>query len=148
MERIYRWIAAGRMFADRPLTGSGPQTFYPEYRKYTVSRFTTYVSNNPDKSTVHNYFLLQFAEQGVVGGILFLLLMGYALLLPEKIYHRTQNPEFKQMALAAGLCLFIVAVHLVLNELVETDKIGALFYISMAILVRLDNWTGKSQPAD
>ena len=141
MERIYRWLAASRMVADRPLLGSGPNTFYPEYKKYTVSRFTTYVSANPEKSTVHNYFLLQFAEQGYPGGILFLLFTGYLLLLPEKIFHRTTNPDYKKMVLAAGLCLFIINVHLVLNELLETDKIGSLFFISIAVLIRLDAWT-------
>lgn len=145
MERIYRWLAAVRMVADRPLTGSGPSTFYPEYRRYTVSRFVTYVSDNPEKSTVHNYFLLQFAEQGLPGGILFLLLMGYALTLPEKLYHRAHRPEHKNLALAAGLCLFIIAVHLVLNELLETDKIGSLFYISLVVLIRLDDWTKAAE---
>ncbi|PSR55667.1 hypothetical protein AHMF7605_20240 [Adhaeribacter arboris] len=143
MERVYRWIAAARMIADRPFTGSGPNTFYPEYLKYTVSRFTTYVSDNPEQSTVHNYFLLQFAEQGYVGGILFLIFMGYILLLPEKIYHRTTQPEHRRTVLAVALCIFIIAVHLFLNELLETDKIGSLFYLSLAVLIRLDEWTAE-----
>ncbi|MDQ3290319.1 MAG: O-antigen ligase family protein, partial [Bacteroidota bacterium] len=145
MERVYRWIAAARMIADRPFTGSGPHTFYPEYLKYTVSRFTTYVSDNPEQSTVHNYFLLQFAENGYPGGILFLIFMGYALLLPEKIYHRTTQPEHRKTVLAVGLCLFIIAVHLFLNELLETDKIGSLFYLSLVALIRLDYWTTNSR---
>ena len=142
MERVYRWLAAARMIADRPWMGSGPNSFYPEYLKYTVTRFTTYVSDNPEKSTVHNYFLLQFAEQGYVGGFLFLILMGYVLLLPEKIYHRaTAKTEQKSIVLATALCFFIIAVHLFLNELVETDKIGSLFYISLVVLIQLDIWT-------
>lgn len=146
MERVYRWIAAARMIADKPYMGSGPNTFYPEYFKFTVSRFTTYVSDNPEKSTVHNYFLLQFAEQGYVGGFLFLVFMGYALLLPEKIYHRsTTRPEQKKIIVAAALCFFIITVHLFLNELVETDKIGFLFYLSLVVLIRLDHWTADTK---
>ncbi|RDC63335.1 O-antigen ligase family protein [Adhaeribacter pallidiroseus] len=146
MERVYRWLAASRMVADRPWMGSGPNSFYPEYLKYTVSRFTTYVSDNPEKSTVHNYYLLQFAEQGYIGGFLFLILTGYALLLPEKIYHRTTaRSEHKKLVLAAGLCFYIITVHLFLNELVETDKIGFLFYTSLVVLVRLDIWTVESK---
>ncbi len=67
MERVYRWVAAGRMVADKPLVGSGPSTFYPEYKRYTVHSFRTYVSDNPEKSTTHNYFLLLLAEQGFPG---------------------------------------------------------------------------------
>lgn len=146
MERVYRWVAAARMIADKPWLGSGPNSFYPEYFKYTVTRFTTYVSDNPEKSTVHNYFLLQFAEQGYLGGILFLILTGYVLLLPEKIYHRTTaTPDHKRIGLAAGLCFFIITVHLFLNDLVETDKIGFLFYTSLVVLIRLDLRTASSK---
>lgn len=145
MERVYRWVAAARMIADRPGMGSGPNSYYPEYLKYTVSRFTTFVSDNPEKSTVHNYFLLQFAEQGYIGGFLFLIFTGYALLLPEKIYHRiSAGLELKRIVLAASLCFFIITVHLFLNDLVETDKIGFLFYTSLVVLIRLDIWTSEA----
>ena len=72
MERVYRWVAAARMIGDKPLVGSGAATFYPEYKRYTVKSFRTYVSANPEKSTTHNYFLLQLAEQGIPGFLLFL----------------------------------------------------------------------------
>ncbi|MGV3639225.1 MAG: O-antigen ligase family protein, partial [Adhaeribacter sp.] len=67
MERVYRWVAALRMGADKPWTGTGPSTFYPVYKKYTVKSFRTYVSDNPEQSTTHNTFLLHLAEQGLPG---------------------------------------------------------------------------------
>ncbi|RYE13158.1 MAG: O-antigen ligase domain-containing protein, partial [Sphingobacteriales bacterium] len=34
MERVYRWVAAARMSYANPVFGTGPNTFYPEYKRY------------------------------------------------------------------------------------------------------------------
>jgi O-antigen ligase len=65
-ERIYRWVAGFRMSIVHPLFGFGPSTFYSSYKPFTDSRFKTYVSENPEKSTLHNYFLLTLVEQGFI----------------------------------------------------------------------------------
>jgi O-antigen ligase len=145
MERVYRWVAALHMAYDRPIQGSGPSTFYPEYKKYTVKSFRTYVSDNPEHSTTHNYFLLQLAEQGLIGLLLFMALVAYLLILTEKLYHRTRNKEYRAIILGAGLCLFIIIFHLTLNELIEVDKIGSFYYISIAFLIKLDLWTREEK---
>src|SRR5204863_8437894 len=74
MERIYRWVAATRMFKDHPWMGFGPGNFNPYYKSYTVSSFETYVSDNPEHSTAHNYPLLLLAEQGTIGLAIFFFL--------------------------------------------------------------------------
>ena len=141
MERVYRWVAAARMVVDRPLVGSGPATFYPEYKRYTVRSFRTFVSGNPEKSTAHNYFLLQLAEQGIPGFVLFLTLVGWALLTAERLYYRARHrPDVRRVVLAAALSLVIIIFHLTLNELVEVDKIGSIFFVCLALLVRADSW--------
>ncbi|KAA9345636.1 O-antigen ligase family protein [Adhaeribacter soli] len=145
MERVYRWVAAVNMAYDKPLIGSGPNTFYPEYKKHTVKSFRTYVSDNPEKSTTHNYFLLQLAEQGIIGAVLLLILVAYLLILPQTLYHRTRKPEYRALITGAGLCLVVIIFHLTLNELIEVDKVGSFFYISIALLVKLDLWTREER---
>ncbi|GAA3995935.1 hypothetical protein GCM10022408_03130 [Hymenobacter fastidiosus] len=145
MERVYRWVAAARMISEKPITGSGPSTFYPEYKRYTVKSFRTYVSDNPEKSTTHNYFLLQLAEQGLPGFLLFVVLFGTALVMVETLYHRTRSPQHQRVVLAAGLSLVIIIFHLLLNELVEVDKIGSFFYIALAILIRAESWIEEEE---
>ncbi|MDO7875640.1 O-antigen ligase family protein [Hymenobacter sp. ASUV-10] len=141
MERVYRWVAAARMIADKPLVGSGPSTFYPEYKNYTVRSFRTYVSNNPEKSTSHNYFLLQLAEQGIPGFVLFVVLVAFTLLTAERLYHQTaRHPALRRVVLAVTLSLVVILFHLLLNELIEVDKIGALFFVGLALLIRLESW--------
>jgi len=146
MERVYRWIAAARMIADKPVTGSGPSTFYPEYKRYTVSGFRTYVSENREHSTTHNYFLLTLAEQGVPGFLLFCVLVGTALLTAERLYHRSlPYPSIHRVVLASTLSLVIIIFHLFLNELVEVDKIGSMFLVLLAVLVRATTWLEEGE---
>lgn len=141
MERIYRWVAAAGMIAEKPITGSGPATFYPEYKRYTVTSFRTYVSDNPEHSTTHNYFLLLLAEQGVPGFLLFWGLIATALLTAERLYHQSiDKPEVHGVVLAITMSLVIIVFHLFLNELIEVDKIGSVFYICLAMLIRTGTW--------
>ena len=145
MERVYRWVAAARMIADKPLVGSGAATFYPEYKRYTVKSFRTYVSNNPEKSTTHNYFLLQLAEQGIPGFLLFAILVATTLLLAERLYHKSrQESDIRRVVLAASLSLVVIVFHLTLNELVEADKIGPVFFVCLALLIRADSWLAEA----
>jgi len=145
MERVYRWVAAARMIGDKPLVGSGASTFYPEYKRYTVKSFRTYVSDNPEKSTTHNYFLLQLAEQGIPGFGLFVTLVAWALIAAERLYHQSrQRPEVRRVVVAASLSFVIIIFHLTLNELVEVDKIGPVFFLCLALLVRADTWLGEA----
>ncbi|QJX48070.1 O-antigen ligase family protein [Hymenobacter taeanensis] len=146
MERVYRWVAAARMTADKPLVGSGPSTFYPEYKRYTVRSFRTYVSDNPERSTTHNYFLLLLAEQGFPGMLLFVVLLGISLLMIERLYHRTvPRSELRYVVLACGLSFVIIVFHLLLNELVEVDKIGSFFFFNLAVLIRMGTWLKPKQ---
>ena len=147
MERVYRWVAAGHMIAEKPLVGSGPSTFYPEYKRYTVKSFRTYVSDNPEKSTTHNYFLLQLAEQGIPGFLLFVALVFTALLLVERLYHNARTTQHRNIVMAAGLSLVITIFHLLLNELIEVDKIGSFYYISLAVLMRVQLWQQDEEDA-
>jgi len=135
MERVYRWIAAFRMSADRPVMGFGPNNFYPHYMRYAVSSFSTYISDNEEKSTVHNYFILLLVEQGIVGLVIFLIFNGVVLIKGEKIYHRLKLSENKNIVMACLLSLITAYVNLFFNDMIEVDKTGSLFFMSIAMIV-------------
>jgi O-antigen ligase len=144
MERVYRWVAASYMIQDKPLHGFGPGNFYFNYKKYTVSSFKTYVSDNPERSGIHNYYLMTTVEQGLPGLIFFLALCFSVLLYGERIYHRCRE-DWQRHTTAAATCTFaLIALLMLMNDFVETDKIGSLFFISMAILVNMDLLSKKS----
>ncbi len=138
MERIYRWVAGGFMIQDRPMTGFGPGSFYESYRPYTVHAFRTYVSDNPERSGMHNYFLMLLVEQGILGLIIFLGLIVFALSRAERLYHSTSSARDRQVCILIYLTMVIVALVHLLNDLIETDKIGTFFFLALAMLVLLD----------
>ena len=137
-ERFNRWIAGVRMVKDNWLTGYGPNTFYYNYKPYAIPAFKTWVSDNKEHSTVHNYFLLVLIEQGVPGFLFFLLIVGSMFYYAEKIYNRTEDKFYKAAALACGAMIMMIVVVNFLSDLIETDKVGSLFFLCLATLISID----------
>lgn len=140
-ERFHRWIAGVRMAKDSWPTGFGPSTFYEHYKSYTVPAFKTWVSKNEEHSTVHNYFLLLLIEQGAIGLLLFLLLLATMFWQVQKIYRRTDSPFWKTVVAATGAILVMQCTLNFLSDLIETDKVGSVFYLCVAVLVIADRKT-------
>lgn len=138
-ERFHRWIGGIRMTEGHLLHGYGPNGFYYAYKPYTVSAFQTYVSVNEERSTVHNYFLLLLIEQGIPGLVIFCLLLGVLFYYTHRWYHRASDKRERiYAAVVAAMLGMIVSLNL-LSDLVETDKIGGLFFLCVGILL-----TGRS----
>jgi O-antigen ligase len=138
MERVYRWVAASYMLREHPVVGFGPSTFYFYYKNYTVSSFKTYVSRNPEHSGMHNYFLLMAVEEGIPGFLFFLVLSFMTMLKGEKIFHQTKDPSRRRTLAAAVMCFVLIDLLMLMNDFVETDKIGSLFFMCIAIIVNID----------
>jgi len=137
-ERVNRWVAGVRMVKDNWLTGYGPNTFYNNYKPYTIPAFRTWVSDNKEHSTVHNYFLLVLIEQGIPGLLFLLLLVGGMLYYAESLYKRISDVFYKTAAMACGVMLMMILTVNFLSDLVETDKVGSLFFLCLAMLVVID----------
>lgn len=150
VERIYRWVAGFYMVGEKPLAGFGPSSFYNRYHNYADRHFITYVSDNPEHSGIHNYYLMVAVEQGIIGLLIFLALIIGVLLFGERLYHSMEPGVERNILLAAlisfGCNLFI----LTLNDIVETDKLGSFFFMSIAIVVlfHLRSVAGRTSDSD
>ncbi|MCF8246519.1 MAG: O-antigen ligase family protein [Saprospiraceae bacterium] len=138
MERVYRWVAGGHMISERPVLGFGPGTFTYFYKTYTLHGFRTYVSLNTEGSGIHCYYLMTAVEQGYLGGLLFVALVFIVLLTGERIYHQTTDPARQRLVMMVMMTTVIIDGLLLMNDLVETDKIGSFFFLCMAVLVNVD----------
>jgi O-antigen ligase len=147
MERVYRWVAATRMFKDHPWMGFGPGNFYPNYMHYTLSDFETYVSDNPERSTAHDYPLLVLVEQGSIGLGIFLFLTFTIFIYGETLYHRMATADDKRIVLTLLLVIVMVYINLLLSDLLESDKVGPFYFMSIALLVGWDMRHSKSNSA-
>ena len=138
MERLYRWVAAIRMSADRPLVGYGPHGFVENYKRYTLSIFKTFSSENNERSTTHNYFLFMLTEQGWPAMLLYALLIAVVLARAQKTYHRLTDRFYKGCTLALAMAFAATFVNNFFSEFIETHKVGALFYLIIALLLILE----------
>lgn len=141
MERVYRWVAAINLIQHNFWLGTGNNTFYPTYKEYANPAFITYLSDNPEGSSTHNYFLLIFCDQGVFGFSLFLLLYIWSMLSTKKIYLRTENKFTRTLMITCFATLVIFLVHLILGDMVEVDKNGGIFLLILAIIIANDYQT-------
>jgi O-antigen ligase len=137
MERAYRWVAGYYMVKEKPIVGFGPGSFYSNYKEYAITAFKTYVSDNPEKSTIHNYYFLLLVEQGFIGLLLFLSICITAVLRGQYLYHQLSGFE-KQLVMASLVCLIMVLTINVINDMVESIKTGSFFFLSLAFIVRAD----------
>ena len=116
------------------LHGYGPNGFYYAYKPYTVSAFQTYVSVNEERSTVHNYFLLLLIEQGIPGLVIFCLLLGGLFYYVQKWYHDASDKTERIYGIYGCCHIGDDCFFNMLSDLIETDKIGGLFFICVGIL--------------
>ncbi|MES2773629.1 MAG: O-antigen ligase family protein [Bacteroidota bacterium] len=140
-ERFYRWVAGTRMSQEKLWTGYGPNNFYPHYKNFTVTAFTTWVSDNPEHSSVHNYFLLMLIEQGIPGLLFFVTLFFAMFLYAQRLYHRLHDRYWKFAAMCIGIILTMIGGLIFMSDLIETDKIGSLFWLCAGILMVLERFT-------
>lgn len=139
MERLYRWIAAVRMSRERPLVGVGPNAFYHYYKPYAVSSFRTYVSRNTEQSTTHNYFLYMLVEQGWPAMLLYASLLIVFFAVAQRTYHRFKGERFYRHVTIGTAMMFAAGfINNFFSELIETHKVGALFFISISLMIVLE----------
>lgn len=135
MERFHRWVAGYHMVQEKPMMGFGPGNFYPSYQPYTVYSFETYVSDNPDRSGVHNYYLMTLVEQGFVGLIILLTFFFTILLKGEALYHKIIEPHRKRIVMASLMSIIVILSIMLVNDLLESLKIGSLFFLFVSFIV-------------
>lgn len=137
MERFYRWIAGFYMIKEKPITGYGPGNFYNYYHSYTDRNFVTYVSDNPEKSSTHNYYLMIAVEQGMIGILIFICLIASMLLYGERVFHQYRAGPQQYLVYACLASIVSILFILLLNDMIETDKVGAIFFTNAALIIAL-----------
>jgi len=139
VERLNRWNSAFRMFRERPLTGWGPGTYMFQYAPFQFSREKTIISTNfGDGGNAHSEYLGPLAESGIFGPVYFILISVVSLITGFRVYRRAEEKEIRWLALFITLGLTSYLLHGFLNNFLDTDKLSALFWGYIAILVSLD----------
>ncbi len=148
MERLHRWVAGKNMIHQRPVTGFGPANFYRTYRPFTLFSFETYVSDNPDRSGIHNYYLMLWVEQGIPGLIIFLFIIFSAILKIEYDFHKTENNSSKILLIFTGLILIMILTINTINDMIEVIKIGGIFFFNLFLIGNIKMFDQQAMTED
>ena len=83
-------------------------------------------------------------EQGVLGLLFFVALLAMVFGYIQKVYSRTTDTFWKVvMATVASILVMECTVNF-LSDMIETDKIGSVFWMCLAVVVVGDRETSKT----
>jgi hypothetical protein len=57
-----------------------------------------------------------------------------------RLYHRVESRERKWLILAILMSESVIILHSFLNELIEVDKVGAMFWLGWVMVHKLEVW--------
>jgi O-antigen ligase len=139
LERINRWQAALRMFAERPLVGWGPGTYQFEYAPFQRAKEKTVISTNlGDMGNAHSEYIGPLAESGVPGLLSVLFLLITIIYTGLNVYKKAGSRQTRLLALSVTLGLITYFVHGIMNNFLNTDKASVPFWGLVSIIVALD----------
>ncbi|MBE0652540.1 MAG: O-antigen ligase family protein, partial [Bacteroidales bacterium] len=132
IERMNRWVAAWRMFLEKPLTGFGPGTYQFQYIPFqTPELYNRLTVTNPyhipenSGGTAHSEYLLATSEMGVLGLLGWIVLIGRWLFIAFS--QRPTYPGRMQIFIGfAALATYLFHSHF--NNFLNTDKFAFLFW--------------------
>jgi putative inorganic carbon (hco3(-)) transporter len=140
LERLNRWSCAIRMFEERPVFGFGPGTYMFQYAPFQKSSEKTIISTNAaDGGNSHSEYLGPLSEEGLLGGVLMLMLVITSVIVGVRAYHKQTDIELKMIALTVLIGLITYFLHVILNNFLDTDKASAAVWGFLGILVALDS---------
>jgi putative inorganic carbon (hco3(-)) transporter len=144
LERLNRWHSAFKMFEQRPIMGWGPGTYQFLYAPYQQSKDKTIISTNAgDRGNAHSEFIGPMTEEGVMGLLTVLGILGTLIWTIIRVWKKSANSEVRLYALLFFLGLVTYYVHGILNNFLDTDKASVPFWGFIAVLVSLDLFQEK-----
>lgn len=146
LERINRWNCAWKMFQKKPVFGWGPGTYMFQYAPFQSSEQLTIISTNfADGGNAHSEYLGPLAESGLLGSLIFIVLVVAVIYYGVKTYHKAdQNYRTSILIVLMGFVTYIL--HGILNNYLDTDKASVLFW-SFAAFITFTDIQQSSQKA-
>jgi len=131
-ERINRWIAGMRMFAEKPVMGFGPGTYQFSYIPFQKPEFTNRLTVSdpwhiPENSggTAHSEYILALSEMGILG---IMALLIYLIRLGTIAFVKARNLPNHLVLVISFCALSTYLFHALFNNFLSTDKFAFLFW--------------------
>lgn len=138
-ERINRWMAAIRMYEEKPLLGWGPGTYMFQYAPFQLSGQMTKISTRvADGGDAHSEYLKALSERGIIGLLSFVLILGLVCYKAMQLHYHGRDAFIRTLAAALLLGIITFIIHGFLNNFLDYDKASVPFWSFIAIIVILD----------
>ena len=139
MERINRWKCAISMFKEKPILGYGPGTYQFHYGVFQNHKDKTIISTNSgDMGNAHSEYLGALSESGLIGLVLFLVLIITIFYKGIVLYNNEENKLFKIYLLGSIIGLMTYFIHGLFNNFLDIDKAAIPLWFFVAIIVSID----------
>ena len=139
IERLNRWVCAIRMFKDKPVFGFGPGTYPFQYGQFQLSQEMTWVSvRDGSVGGVHSEYLKPLAEMGLIGFLLFMIIVIGTLKIGLDLIQTKKKHQDKNLLIGMYLGFITYLVHGIVNFFLDTDKSSVLFWGIIAAIVAYD----------
>lgn len=128
------WPAAINMFFNRPIFGSGLNT-YNAYLRELYNTSASVLANW--ESNAHNIYLQILAETGIVGGTLCFAFFAYNLSSTIKLYEEIEDNDKKQLCIISlGLQIVFLFIGMTENTFYATGEL-LTYFVACGILYML-----------
>jgi len=137
--RLLMWRTTLEMIKERPLFGSGIGTFRMNYLNYQAQ----YLIKNPKylqyyikAGEAHNEYLQTWAELGIIGLGLFLLIFYFIFHKVFNFFQRNKNDEDRLiiLGLITGITCFMI--HCLFTFALHVPVLGAIFFMIVGITIK------------
>lgn len=138
-QRVYIWKASISILKDNFLLGIGPGMFQDYYQLYQLSRPIYGSPTSVDWSVPypHNIFFAFFIQNGMIGGIGFLILLFWYVKSVFEIFRSEQ----KKYAVLFGAFLVYFLVHGMADTLYWKNDLSLMFlmFVAALLVIKRDN---------
>lgn len=135
---ILKWKITLEMIKDRPILGSGIGTFKMDYLNYQAE----FLKNNPDyikysgkAGEAHNEYLQIWAELGIIGLGLFLLIFYCFYKTIIDFYNNNRNVKEKIITLGLVLGITCFLIHCLFTFPLHVPALGITFFALLGLTV-------------
>lgn len=130
-ERLLIWSSALQMFKDHPALGVG----LGQYKYNYQNKYISPKAKEPNLGHAHNNFMQMLAENGAVGFLGFIFIIGYIVIHNILAFFKTKSPY--------ALIISMSTLALLLQGLTEynfgNSAVVKFFWLIISCLVVLDN---------
>ena len=137
--RLLIWRTTFEMIKEKPLFGSGIGTFkmnYLDYKADYLKRNPSYSKFSSNPNETHNEYLQIFAELGIIGISIFLLIfLSLYVLFVNYFKNKNINLEKKIIALGIFMGINCFLLHSLFSFPLHVPALGSAFFIIVALAV-------------